>query len=63
MAKLGELTLLDIDREAILRDPETNTDIVGHVIADPLYVGKLAFRAKDNGDIINIFLTDEIHFL
>lgn len=63
MAKLKDLTLLDIDKEAILRDPETDTDILGFVIADPLYVGKLAFRAKDNGDIINIFLTDEIYFV
>lgn len=60
MVRLKDLTLLDTGRAATLEDTD-GTTLTGHIIADPLYSGKLAFK-MDNGEIIDIFITDRITF-
>jgi hypothetical protein len=62
MVKLSDLSLLDTGKAATLTDNESESRIEGHIIADPLWKGKIAFLPLD-GEVISIFDTDEIELL
>lgn len=62
MVRLDDLSLLDTGKAAILRDPISKIEVKGHIIADPLWIGKIAFLPED-GEVIDIFFEDEIELL
>ena len=62
MVRLEDLTLLDTGKPALLRDEDGN-EFRGHIVADPIWVGKIAFQPEDYDQVINIYVTDELEFV